>query len=160
MKNLVVNISCACVIGLWDTTHFSCRTYRCVWSRRCLNFLDEQHFQHLESSRRKSLQLQPTRWRICVMDVELCLILNYVNVDVKDYVNVDLELCECGCWTMTILCERCRTMCDEYWTICDIAMCLWMWIDVWECECELMFVNIISNVIAMYESVCVIICKI
>jgi hypothetical protein len=31
------------------------------------------------------------------MDVELCLILNYVNVDVKDYVNVDLELCECGC---------------------------------------------------------------
>ena len=95
MKNLVVTISCACVTVLWDTSRFSYCTWRHVWSRRRLNFVGEQHFQHPESSRRKWLQLQPTRWRICVTIVELCLIWNYVNVDVKDYVNVDDIM-----WTM------------------------------------------------------------
>jgi hypothetical protein len=55
MKNLEVNISCACVIGILDTSHFSCRTWRCVWSRRHIEFLDQQPFQHLESSRREWL---------------------------------------------------------------------------------------------------------
>jgi hypothetical protein len=55
MKNLVVNISCACVIGISDISRFSCRTWRCVWSRRRIEFLGEQHFQHLESSQRKWL---------------------------------------------------------------------------------------------------------
>jgi hypothetical protein len=55
MKNLVVNISCACVIGLWDISRFSCRTWRCVCSRWRIDFLGEQHFQHPESSRRKWL---------------------------------------------------------------------------------------------------------
>jgi hypothetical protein len=90
MKCLVVTISCACVTGLWDSSRFSCRTWRCVLSRWRLNFLGEQHFQHLESSRRKWLQLQPTRWQICVTVVELYLIWNYVNVAIKDYVNVEL----------------------------------------------------------------------
>jgi hypothetical protein len=33
MKNFVINISFDCVIGILDTSHFSCRTWRCVWSR-------------------------------------------------------------------------------------------------------------------------------
>jgi hypothetical protein len=90
MKNLVVTNSCECVTVLWDTSRFSCRTWRCVWSRRRLDFSGEQHFQHLESSRRKWLQLQPSRWWICVTVVQMWLIWNYVNVDVKDYVNVEL----------------------------------------------------------------------
>jgi hypothetical protein len=55
MKNLVVNISCICVIGISDTTRFSCRTWRWVWSRRRIAFLGEQPFQHPESTRRKWL---------------------------------------------------------------------------------------------------------
>jgi hypothetical protein len=142
MKNLVVTISCVCVTGLWDTSRFSCRTWRCVWSRRRLDFLGEQHFQHLESSRRKWLQLQPTRWRICVTLVELCLIWNYVNVDVKDYVNVDdimwmsnYEDTMCGrCWNYMLMSKPC---CNVF---VNVSWCLrigmWMWIDVCECKCE------------------------
>jgi hypothetical protein len=55
MKNLVVNISCARVIGISDTSRFSCRTRRCVWSKRRIAFLGEQPFQHPESSQRKWL---------------------------------------------------------------------------------------------------------
>ncbi|KAL5647682.1 hypothetical protein ACJX0J_042037, partial [Zea mays] len=39
--------------GISDTTRFSCRTWRWVWSRRRIAFLGEQPFQHAESSRRK-----------------------------------------------------------------------------------------------------------
>jgi hypothetical protein len=53
MKNLVVNISCVCVIGISDTSRFNCRTWRCVWSGRRIEFLGEQPFQHPESSQRK-----------------------------------------------------------------------------------------------------------
>jgi hypothetical protein len=45
MKNLVVNISWACVIGILDTSRFSCHTWRCIWSRRRIDFLGEQPFQ-------------------------------------------------------------------------------------------------------------------
>jgi hypothetical protein len=160
MKNLVVTISCACVTGLRDTSRFSCRTWRCVSSRRRLDFLGEQHFQHIESSWRKWLQLQPTKRRICVTVLQMCLIWNYVNVDVKD----------CECRTMTILC-KCQTMTTlcvtDVGTICWcqilVAMCLWMWGDVWEyeCLCELMmFVNVIVNMnMWLYmKSVCVCVC--
>jgi hypothetical protein len=55
IKILVVNISCACVIGISDTSRFICRTWRCVWSGRCIEFLGQQPFQHPEFSRRKWL---------------------------------------------------------------------------------------------------------
>jgi hypothetical protein len=65
----------------------------------------------------------------------------------------DLELCQCWCQK---LCE-CRTLSvfdlELYVDVKDLLQlfgtrCLWMWGDVWECEClcELMFVNVIVNV--------------
>jgi hypothetical protein len=114
---------CMCVTGLWDTSRFGCRTWRWIWSRRRLNFLGEQLFQHPESSRRKWPQLQPTWRRICVID--------YVNVDVKNYVNVDFKLCECdGCGTMW--------MWYGFQSMCDYNVhVLWLLIDVWECVYEI-----------------------
>jgi hypothetical protein len=135
MKNLMVTISWACVTGLWAISRFSHRTWRCVWSRRRLDFLGQQHFQHPESCRRKWLQLQPTRWRICVTVLQMCLIWNYVNVDVKEFVNDEL-------WQYYVNVELWRFyvwhMLELYVDVKDLLQCV--------CECELMFENVNANV--------------
>jgi hypothetical protein len=142
MKNLVVTISCACVTGLWNTSRFICRKWRCVWSRRCLDFLGEQYFQHPESSRRKWLQLQPTRWRICVTIVEPCLIWNISMLmsktmwmlnydDIMWMSNYEDTMCDV-CWNYMSMSKIC---CNVF---VNVSWCLrmWMWIDVCECNCE------------------------
>jgi hypothetical protein len=67
-------------------------------------------------------------------------------------------ICECGFRSMLMWMLNYDYIWINVDLICDVAKCLWMWIDVW--ECELMFVNVILNVISLYESVCVIIWKI
>jgi hypothetical protein len=127
MNNWVVTISCACVIGISDTTRFSCRTWRWVWSRQHNTFVGEQPFQHAESSRRRWL-LEPSRrwiWLMC-RDVnlwntlqhlfvrhnvslqqpsDLYVDVKFVNVNiyvrifviVNTYLNVYICDCECEC---------------------------------------------------------------
>jgi hypothetical protein len=55
--------------------------------------------------------------------LQMCLIWNYVNVDVKDYVNV--ELCQCLIWNYMLMSKTC---CNY------LELCV--------CECDVMFENV------------------
>jgi hypothetical protein len=73
-------------------------------------------------------------------------IWNYVNVDVKDYVNVELYMdyttwmsnydyimCD-GCWNYMLMSKTC---CNVFVNVRScLRMWMLMWIDVCECNCE------------------------
>jgi hypothetical protein len=57
----------------------------------------------------------------------------------------DFELCQCWCQRLWMWISNYVNVDIELWwylnqcgfeIICDVAMCLWMWIDVWECNFE------------------------
>jgi hypothetical protein len=55
--------------------------------------------------------------------LQICLIWNYVSVDVKNYVNV--ELCQCLIWNYMLMSKTC----------CN-------YLELGVCECEVMFENV------------------
>jgi hypothetical protein len=160
MKNLVVNISCAYVIGISDTSCFSCRTWRCVWSRRRIEFLVEQPFQHPGPAGGSGYNSnQPGdgyEWQFieCVWFETMSVFMSKTMCR-----TMSVFMSKTMCRTMSVFMSKtmCRTMSvfnlELYVDVKDLlqvfrTICLWMWGDVCECEylCELMFVNIIVNV--------------
>jgi hypothetical protein len=71
----------------------------------------------------------------------MCLICNYVNVDVKDYVNI--EQYQCLIWNYMLMSKTC----------CN-------YLELYIYECEVMFVNVNMWLYMKFVCVCIYIYKI
>jgi hypothetical protein len=131
MNNWVVTISSVCVIGISDTTRFSCRTWRWVWSRRRIIFLCEQPFStcrvqpeevamYMSDSDVKHL-LQPFMWKTICRTMSVWILDIYVDV---------------------------KHLLQPFGTIYVVMLNLWMWICEYICDCECVYVHGICFVFA------------